>query len=150
FCPATNGITTPRIATRSPASANGGLPWAGCPARVMWAATGGAGGGVEGGVEIISSILRGTDDGAWRDGVRASAQAKGASEGACAGTGDSGEGGRVITPTLRSVTPSSPITASAHTISSGICHPQPSRTPNASELFSEWAAIHGYSEPLRW
>ena len=64
------------------------------------------------------------------------------------GAAPGGFGSGAITPALISASASRPISASAAAISTGICQPQSSRLPNASELLSEWAAMHGYSEPV--
>src|SRR5271166_319149 len=49
---------------------------------------------------------------------------------------------RLHTNTTAAMPPSAPI------INSGACQLQFSRLEKASELFSEWATKHGYSEPL--
>src|SRR5207245_7031312 len=54
----------------------------------------------------------------------------------------------VITPRPLNSATSAAIAARAATTSSGACQPHPSRLAKAIELFSEWATMHGYSEPL--
>lgn len=59
-----------------------------------------------------------------------------------------GAGTREVMPARVKATPSVASTASEAASSTGICQLQFSRLPNAMELFTQCAAMHGYSEPV--
>src|SRR5215218_1574240 len=64
---------------------------------------------------------------------------------AAAGAGAGGRGDH----TRWAASAASAIALSAHTNSTRICHDQSMAAPNATELFAQCSAMHGYSEPVR-
>ena len=57
-------------------------------------------------------------------------------------------GAAEITPRRRSASASARMIVSELAIRIGVCQPQLSSDPNATELFTACTAMHGYSEPL--
>src|SRR6202035_478737 len=149
-CRPTYGQTTPRTKIRPPTNANGGLPPTLCSTSSARPATGLPGAGGEGGAAETGAV-----DAEAAGAARQSTAAASTVERRALRTGRSYASGPtrdvrgVIRPSRLAISTTPAIPASEPTISSGACQPQFSRLENASELFSEWAAKHGYSEPVR-
>ena len=149
----------PRTNTRRPTSANGGLPPTRCRVSSSRpaAGAGGLGGagalgalGVLAGAVGVATISAAADAGATTKHASTAQRAARRLQviGGSYACGRAMSASGAIRPSRLQASTTAPIPASALTISTGTCQPQPSRLENAIELFSEWAIMHGYSEPV--
>jgi hypothetical protein len=157
-------VTGPRTTILRPTSATVGLPptfpsaSASVPATGVEAVAVGAAGvvDVEGDGAAASAaaapgaaaIARSAAQSAAGERTRQTIEARGRRIRESYAPGRARPGSGAIRPMRLNASTSSAIATSALTISTGACQPQFSRLENASELFSECAAMHGYSDPV--